>query len=106
MTAARGRNTRSRQPARRKARATRDFWGGAIDADDADEELIRPVSEPTALIRSLGSPPLPGNAANAAEHYFAVVYERAAGLAVALAAAADMLDLDDGNEAEAEAERN
>ena len=58
------------------------------------------------MIRSLGSPPLPGNAANAAEHYFAVVYERAAGLAVALAAAADMLDLDDANEAEAEAERN
>ena len=97
---ARGRNTRTRQPARRKPRATRDFWGYALDDDDA--ELIQPVSEPTALIRSLGAPPLPGNASTAAEHYFAVVYERAAGLAVALAAAADMLDLDDDSEPDAE----
>jgi hypothetical protein len=42
------------------------------------------------LLRSLGDPPLPGQGA-AAEHYLAVVVERAAGLAVALAATAGLL---------------
>ena len=97
MSNARSRGGRNRTQARRK-RSERDFWAYAYEDDTDEEELIRPVSEPGALIRSLGSPPLPGNAANAAEHYFAVVYERAAGLAVALAAAADMLDLETDEE--------
>jgi hypothetical protein len=51
---------------------------------------IAPPSDPTALLRSLGDPPLPGQGA-AAEHYLAVVVERAAGLAAALAATAGLL---------------
>jgi hypothetical protein len=56
---------------------------------------IVPVADPTALLRSLGDPPLQGQAA-VAEHYLAAVVERAAGLAAALAASADLLaDEDD-----------
>jgi hypothetical protein len=47
-------------------------------------------ADPTALLRSLGRPPLPGQGA-AAEHYIAAVVERAARVATALAATADLL---------------
>jgi len=56
----------------------------------ADPEPIVPVGDPTALLRSLGSPPLQGQGA-APEHYLAAVVERAAGLATALAASADLV---------------
>jgi hypothetical protein len=48
---------------------------------------IRPAVDPTALVRSLGQPPLPGQTAYA-EHYLAAVVERAAAMAGAVAAAA------------------
>jgi len=51
---------------------------------------IVPASDPSAIIRSLGDPPLLGQAA-VAEHYLAAVVERAAGLATALAAAGGLL---------------
>jgi hypothetical protein len=56
----------------------------------ADPEPIVPVNDPTAVLRSLGDPPLQGQGA-VAEHYLAAVVERAAGLATALAVAADLL---------------
>ena len=57
-----------------------------------------PVDDPTALLRSLGHPPLPGNSV-AASHYLASVIERAATLASGLATAAGLLaDADDGTE--------
>ena len=56
----------------------------------AEPEPIVPASDPTALLRSLGDPPLQGQGA-AAGHYLAAVVERAAGLATALAATADLL---------------
>jgi predicted TIM-barrel enzyme len=43
--------------------------------------------------RSLGPPPLPGHE-NAAEHYFAAVYDRAVTTAGALAAAGGLIDPD------------
>jgi hypothetical protein len=49
---------------------------------------IVPARDPTALLRSLGDPPLPGQAAG---HYLAAVVQRAAGLATALAATAGLL---------------
>ena len=55
-----------------------------------EPERIVPVSDPTAVLRSLGDPPLQGQGA-VAEHYLAAVVERAAGLATALAVAADLL---------------
>jgi hypothetical protein len=73
----------------------RDFWGS--DRDDEPAALIRPSDEPTALIRSLGPPPLPGRE-TVAEHYFAAVYEKAASLAIALAAASGLLDTSDADD--------
>jgi hypothetical protein len=58
-------------------------------------EPITPATEPTALLRSLGDPPLPGQRA-VAEHYLAAVVERAAALATALAASVGALDTDNG----------
>ncbi len=56
----------------------------------ADPHPIVPAPDPTALLRSLGDPPLQGQGA-VAEHYLAAVVERAAGLATALAVAAGLL---------------
>jgi hypothetical protein len=46
------------------------------------------------MIRSLGPPPFPGGE-TLAEHYFAATYEKAAAVAIALAAASDLLDTDE-----------
>ena len=51
-------------------------------------EPIVPASDPTALIRSLGDPPL---RSEQSAYYLAAVVERAAALASALAASADLL---------------
>lgn len=71
-------------------------------------EPIRAADDPTALVRSLGDPPLHGQG-QAAGHYMAAVVERAAHLATALAAAGGLLaepgdDGDEGSEEEAGAE--
>ena len=54
---------------------------------------MRPTPEASALVRSLGPPPLVGHD-RAAEAYFAAVYDRAVGLATALAAANGLLVVD------------
>ena len=63
-----------------------EFWKIAPKA--AAPTRITPATDPTALVRSLGRPPLdhPG-----ADRYLASVAQRAAGLATALAVAADIL---------------
>jgi hypothetical protein len=68
----------------------RDFWGSENRADEPPS-LITPSDDPTAMIRSIGQPPLPGRE-TVAEHYFVAVYEKAAALAIALAAASGLLD--------------
>lgn len=55
-----------------------------------DPAPIEPATDPRALIRSLGDPPLAGQGA-VAGHYLGAVVDRAAGLATALAAAAGLL---------------
>src|SRR4051794_3440107 len=84
-----------------RAEQARPFWTSPPAEDDVVEaEPIRPVPDPGAMVRSLGPPPLFGGGGNA-EHYFAAVYDRAAMLAGALAAASGLLDLsaegDDGH---------
>jgi hypothetical protein len=78
--------------------SARDFWGVERD-DEEPPALIRPSDDPTAMIRSLGPPPLPSRE-TVAEHYFVAVYEKATALATALAAASDLLDMDDDDEAQ------
>ena len=56
----------------------------------ADPEPIVPAADPTALVRSLGEPPLPGPGAMA-ELAIAAVVDRASGLAAALALSGDLL---------------
>jgi hypothetical protein len=79
----------------RKPATTRDFWGTAYEDEPA--ALIRPSDDATAMIRSLGPPPLPGREI-VSEHYFAAVYDKAASLAIALAAASGLLDTSDDDE--------
>ena len=55
-----------------------------------EPEKITPAPDPTAVLRSLGDPPLPGQG-QVAEHYLAAVVERAAVVATALAASAGLL---------------
>lgn len=84
------------RPAKARKPTGRDFWG----RDDFDEEppaLIRQSDDPTAMIRSLGPPPLPSRE-TVAEHYFVAVYDKAASLAVALAAASGLLDTSDADQ--------
>ena len=78
---------------RRRAGPQRNFWGNE-HAVDEPAALIRPSEDPTVMLRSLSSPPLPGRE-TVAVHYFAAVAEKAANLAVALAAVAQLLDADD-----------
>lgn len=78
---------KKRTPPRPQAEPTpAEFWKVAPKV--AAPTRITPATDPTALVRSLGRPPLdhPG-----ADRYLASVAQRAAGLATALAVAADIL---------------
>jgi hypothetical protein len=75
------RNVRGRNP-------RTELWRSVPPAPEP--EPIRPAVDPTALVRSLGPPPLPGQTAYA-EHYLAAVVERAAAMAGAVAAAAGVI---------------
>lgn len=56
-----------------------------------EPEPIRPASDPTALLRSAGAPPLRARS-DMAEAYLLLVADKAANLATALAAAAGLYD--------------
>ncbi len=83
---------RRKQQQNRRRRANKpkpvDLWRPVPQLPDA-EPIVR-AEDPTALLRSLGDPPLHGQGA-VAEHYLAAVVNRAAGLATALAATAGLL---------------
>ena len=65
-----------------------DLWRHVPALDTA--EPIIPAKDPAAVLRSLGTPPLQGHGA-LVDYYLATVVERAAGVAAALAATADLL---------------
>lgn len=82
------RNRNKNKPKGRAGDPKRPFW-----SNDAAEEgvrdligVVRPAQDPTALVRSLGSPPL-GRFGDTAPHYYAAVYEKAQRFAVAMATA-------------------
>ena len=78
-----------------KAKKAVDFWAvpGAVPADLAT--AVHVPDDPTVLVRSLGTPTLPGQGANA-EHYFTAVYDKASHVAYALAVANGLLADEDG----------
>jgi hypothetical protein len=80
-----GKNRRRRA---QKAKPPTDLWRPVPQL--ADPAPIIPATDPTGLIRSLGDPPLQGQA-TVGGHYLVAVVERASGLATALAAAAGLL---------------
>ena len=86
---------RRRPKPRRGGRATprrpADFWK-AWPEPDVPASIV-PPDDPAALLRSLGPPPLPGQAS--ADQYLVAVAERASVLATALAAVADLLSVPD-----------
>jgi hypothetical protein len=84
------------QPRRRRPKAKApDLWR-SVPAPPAPEP-IHALHDPTALLRSLGDPPLQGQSV-VAQHYLKAVIERAAGLATALAATAGLLATGDDEE--------
>ena len=84
------RNGRQQPPSRRSGRPAEasppDFWKAAPNPGLPGQ--ITPATDPTALLRSLGRPPLDQTGA---DRYLAAVAERAAGLATALAAVSGIL---------------
>jgi hypothetical protein len=86
-------NSRRRRNNRKQSPKPVDLWRPVPPL--APPAPITPAGDPTALVRSLGDPPLPGSGAGA-EIAIAAVVDRAAGLATALAATGGLLALDDG----------
>ena len=78
------------------------FWGQGDGPDPGSQREpaargvpdgpVRLPADPTALLRSLGEPPLGPNTA-AAQHHLAVVYDEAVRAAIALAAANGLLEM-------------
>ena len=95
-------NQRRRQQSRRrkqnKAKPVR-LWRPVPQLPDPTP--VVPAADPTVVLRSLGDLPLQGQVA-VAEHYVAAVVERAAALATALAASADLLGTPGGDDTESE----
>ena len=89
MTAPQRNQRRNRRPHNRKRIKSSDLWQPM--PPPSAPEPIKPAPDPTALINSLGPPPLRGHSSTA-EYYLAAVVERAAALATALAASAGVLD--------------
>jgi len=85
------RASRRRKGSRKKKVDPQIFWGdpAKLAEHNAGKALI--TANPSAVVQSLGRPPLSGQQ-NAAEHYFIAVYERAVNLAAALAAAGNLIE--------------
>lgn len=95
---------RNGQQAQQGSRQTRNakpkgsFWGDPT-AEAAPPAPIRPSTQPAAVVSSLGPPPL-GTHDKVAEHYFVAIYDKAVGLASALAAAGGLLETGDPDDVE------
>lgn len=88
-------NGRRRKNKRKVIIDPADFWGDG-ELFPTAEVNARITTDPAAMVRSLGRPPLSGHH-NVAEHYFVAVYERSVALASALAAAGDMIELEEAD---------
>jgi hypothetical protein len=102
----RGGNKRGKKRGKKKSNNSsidpkRPLW----ENPDGEAELreivgeVRPAHHPTAVVRSLGDPPL-GKFASNAQHYYDAVYEKAQQFAVAVAAANGLLVLEESGDRE------
>ena len=66
---------------------------------------VRPAQNPTALVRSLGDPPL-GKFASNAQHYYEAVYEKAQRFAMAMATANGLRVVDDSEDGAGDSTRD
>jgi len=64
------------------------FWGSTDEFEPV--EPVVPADDPSAMVSSLGPPPL-GIHSEAGAHYLAAAYAKASSIAVALSAAAGLL---------------
>ena len=78
---------------RNRSKATTEYWGDKDKLPDPTSD-IRIAEDASAVVRSLGRPPLPGQE-HVSEAFFAAVYGRAVGLASALAAAGELIEPED-----------
>lgn len=88
------RNNRRRKGPRKKKVDPTIFWGDPEKLAALGSTKAQITSRPSAVVQSLGRPPLSGQQ-NAAEHYFAAVYDRAVNLAAALAAAGNLIEAEE-----------
>ena len=70
--------------------APAEFWRAAPEPPEPPDIVLG--EHPTALLQSMDTAPLPGQA-QVADHYIAAVVQGAAKLATALAASADLLEI-------------
>lgn len=87
-----GQGGQNRRPVRASLPKPTDLWRPVPQLPNV--ESVVASNDPGALLRSLGDPPLMSKS-TVAGHYMATVVERAAGLASALAASADLLRMPD-----------
>ncbi len=94
-----GKNRRKKKSDDSAIDPKRPLW----DNPDGEAEVraivgsIRPAHHPTAVVRSLGDPPL-GKYASNAPHYYDAVYQKAQHFAIAIAKANDLRVLDDSED--------
>lgn len=84
------RRGRRRKGAKKAAPNPLDFWGDP-ERLPRDEPTTRIISDPAAVVRSLGRPPLSGQQ-NHADTFFGAVYQRSVTLASVLAAAGNLIE--------------
>jgi hypothetical protein len=86
-----GAKRKSRTRSRSKKVDPRKYWGDT-ELLDIPESFVTETPDTSVVATSLGRPPIPGQE-NASKHYFSLVYDRAAMLAGALAAAGDIQNM-------------
>jgi hypothetical protein len=91
MSGQRRRSGRRRSKGGSRTAPPAEFWRAAPEPPEPPD--IRPADDPTALLRSMGPPPLPGQ--NDALLTMCLVVTEAQKAARALAYSADLLELDD-----------
>ena len=89
------RNDQTRRRRGRRGPAQRssaiDIWRAPANLPELEPMMTPP--DPSALMRSLGLPPMPDSVG--AQHHFTTVVDRASVIAAALALSADLIETDD-----------